>query len=209
MFHKGMAFQKRKKAVAKVNINGRIMVDPALFRRINPNYQVSTIKPTVEFTMTDDEDEDDSDCCCGSSSEEAGEGGLTQSHGDNEGSRGRKFIVVKGKDDQMHAVEVPKGEDGLNIEQFDERSKNGDEKDREFTEEELLISSPVVLGFAFSEKLWLEFSISGLKDIEWNEGAFESLVLPTNQKSIVKALVESHKFHAAKTIDDVVQGKGT
>jgi len=32
--------------------------------------------------------------------------------------------------------------------------------------------------------------------------------LPTNQKSIVRALVESHKFHAAKTIDDVVQGKG-
>lgn len=94
-------------------------------------------------------------------------------------------------------------------ENFDKLPETGDPKQkREFTEEELLIASPVVFGFAFSEKLWLEFSLSGVMDIEWNEGAFESLVLPANQKSIVKALVESHKFHAAKTIDDVVQGKG-
>lgn len=64
-----------------------------------------------------------------------------------------------------------------------------------------------MLGFAFSEKLWLEFSISCVREISWNEGAFESLVLPPGQKSIVKALVESHKYEAAKTIDDVVQGK--
>lgn len=65
-----------------------------------------------------------------------------------------------------------------------------------------------MLGFAFSEKMWLEFSVSGIKDIEWNEKAFDSLVLPENQKSIVKALVESHTFNAAQSIDDVIQGKG-
>jgi len=47
-----------------------------------------------------------------------------------------------------------------------------------------------------------------VKDVEYNENAFESLVLPENQKEIVRALVESHKWNAAKTIDDVVQGKG-
>jgi hypothetical protein len=35
-----------------------------------------------------------------------------------------------------------------------------------FTEEELLISSPVVLGFDLSEKCWLEFSVSGLHEIQ-------------------------------------------
>jgi SpoVK/Ycf46/Vps4 family AAA+-type ATPase len=47
-----------------------------------------------------------------------------------------------------------------------------------------------------------------VNEIEWNDGAFDSLVLPDNQKSIVKALVESHTFNAAQNIDDVIQGKG-
>lgn len=32
-FHKGMAFYKKKRQVIKVNINGRIMIDPAGHRR--------------------------------------------------------------------------------------------------------------------------------------------------------------------------------
>lgn len=77
-----------------------------------------------------------------------------------------------------------------------------------FTDEEYLIASPVVLGFSFSEKLWLEFAVSGIHDIEWNEGAFDSLIIPDEQKIVVKALVESHALEAKKNIDDVIQGKG-
>ena len=65
-----------------------------------------------------------------------------------------------------------------------------------------------MLGFAFNEKLWLEFTVSGISEVVWNEGAFDSLVLPENQKSIVKALVSSHVFHASKSIDDIISGKG-
>ena len=79
---------------------------------------------------------------------------------------------------------------------FEEWTKSlhrpGGEVGREFTEQKQLISSPLVLGFAFSEKLWLEFTVGGIQDIQWNEGAFDSLVLPENQKPIVKALVQSH-----------------
>ena len=39
-FHKGMAFYKKKRQVVKVNISGRVMIDPAGHRRINPNYPV-------------------------------------------------------------------------------------------------------------------------------------------------------------------------
>jgi hypothetical protein len=49
-----------------------------------------------------------------------------------------------------------------------------------------LIASPVVLGFAFAEKLWLEFTVSGVKEIQWNETAYESLVLEPKTKDIVK-----------------------
>jgi SpoVK/Ycf46/Vps4 family AAA+-type ATPase len=77
-----------------------------------------------------------------------------------------------------------------------------------FSDEEYLIASPVVLGFAFTEKLWLEFTVSGVEEIAWNEQAYESLVLEPSTKEIVKALVESHKYHATESIDDVIQGKG-
>jgi hypothetical protein len=100
-------------------------------------------------------------------------------------------------------VEVDVDENGKEhrVEKLDKFSKQG------FTDEELLIASPVVLGFALGEKAFLEFSVSSIKEIEWNAGAFESLVLPPSQKSIVKALVQAHKYEAARTIDDVVQGK--
>jgi len=43
-FQNGLGYQKIKHSVAKININGRVMVDPAIFRRINPNYPLSWIQ---------------------------------------------------------------------------------------------------------------------------------------------------------------------
>lgn len=210
-FHKGMAFYKKKRAVIKVNINGRIMVDPAIHRRINPNYPISTVKPKDPdmFENSDDEDDDDS-CCCGNQSSEDD---IPQAHtGLEDVGEKVKLRVVVDPDGRAQVVEVAVDENGHEVQKENIDKIEGDTeestKQPEFTDEELLIASPVVLGFAFSEKLWLEFTVSGINDIEWNVGAFDSLVLPENQKSIVKALVESHTFHAAENIDDVIQGKG-
>jgi len=178
---------------------GRIVIDPATFRRINPNYPISILKPKEDDGECGSEDEE-SDCCgCGSAP-------LSDAEKDRDVTK-TKWVAVADKNDKTktHLVQVQVNENGEapHLENLERLSK----QKREFTDEELLIASPVVLGFAFSEKLWLEFSLSSIRDIEWNEGAFESLVLPPGQKSIVKALVESHKYEAAKTIDDVVQGK--
>lgn len=206
-FHKGMAFYKKRRAVIKVNINGRIMVDPALHRRINPNYPISTVKPKENDLLGNNsgDDSDDEVCCCGSGSD-GDEGGNDQ--GDTVPRT--KLKVVQDKEGKSHVVVVEQDEDGNEMvkEDMDQVKEDEAGKALDFTEEELLIASPVVLGFAFSEKLWLELSVSGITGIEWNSGAFDSLVLPDNQKSIVKALVESHTFHAAESIDDVIQGKG-
>ncbi|KAJ5414772.1 hypothetical protein N7509_001399 [Penicillium cosmopolitanum] len=214
-FHKGMAFYKKKRSfVVKVNINGRVMIDPAIHRRINPNYPISTVRPKdpdlldpSEAGMSDVE-EDGSDgggCCCGGSESDSDNGGCSD-------TPRTVYKVIEGDDGNPRVVEVEVDENGQEItkEKMDriEGDATSPSQEREFTEEELLIASPVVLGFAFSEKLWLEFTISGISDIEWNVDAFDSLVLPNNQKSIVKALVESHTFHAAENIDDVIQGKG-
>ena len=214
----GLAFAKKKKQVLKININGRVMIDPATFRRVNPNYQISYIKPKEAdhlFGLSDDEDSDEEGCCsCGGGSDDEEDGGKGND------SLSKKFDIDKprykykwDKNEKGNVVfmAVEVDEDGDPLQQnraVDKLAENTDSKSRSFTEEELLLTSPVVLGFAFSEKLWLEFTISGIHDITWNEKAFDSLVLPPNQKSIVRALVESHKFSAHKAIDDVVQGKG-
>lgn len=210
-FHKGMAFYKKKKAIIKVNINGRIMVDPAIHRRINPNYAISTVKPKDPDILDNSDSDSDSNCscCCDSDSDEGGTHNTTVGLGD-EVKEKIHLKVVRDKSGRAHIVEVELDENGNEIrkEDIDKLETDSEERLPDFTEEELLIASPVVLGFAFSEKLWLEFTVSGIADIDWNEGAFDSLVLPDNQKSIVRALVESHTFHAAQNIDDVIQGKG-
>ncbi|KAJ5765294.1 hypothetical protein N7520_004853 [Penicillium odoratum] len=209
-FHKGMAFYKKKRSVGKVNIESRVMIDPAIHRRINPNYPISTVRPkdpdlidASDAGISDLDDSDSEGCCCGGSDSE-------DDHGGQSDTPRTVYKVIEGEDGNPRVVQVEVDENGLEIqkENIDRIEGTAGVIGREFTEEELLIASPVVLGFAFSEKMWLEFTISGISDIDWDKEAFDSLVLPANQKSIVKALVESHTFHAAQNIDDVIQGKG-
>ena len=209
-FHKGMAFYKKKRQVIKVNINGRVMVDPAIHRRINPNYPVSTVKPADPDILDDEEEEESADesCNCGSSSDEEG---LNQKVGDQFAETDKpitRYKLIKDDDDEYHLVEIELDADGNTVQKEDLNELPGQDGTvkREFTEEEFLIASPVVLGFAFSEKLWLELTVSGINNIDWNEGAYDSLVLPDNQKAIVKALVQSHTFEGSRNIDDVIQG---
>lgn len=202
---KGIAYMKHKNSVVRFNINGRVMVDPAIFRRINPNYQLSYIKHD-ELNQDEDNDEDDDDnsedCCC--SDEEDGS--------DQERDKLR-MVMWKDRKGKKWPIKLPQSvidqEAGTHPEVKLETDEDGsNSKCHVFTEEELLIASPVVLGFAFSEKYWLEFSLSGIEEIKWNAEAFDSLVLPDRIKQNLKGLVSSHRFNAAKTIDDVIQGKG-
>lgn len=219
--HEGMAYYKKRKQIIKVNINGRIMVDPAIHRRILPNYNVSTVKPKDPDLLDDSDDDSEEGCGCGDESSDEEQHHFESKDKDDDEPKMR-IKLIKDDKDKPRFVEVPVDENGqeLVVEKLEEvpskkakdDGENTAEEDKKelpvFTDEEYLIASPVVLGFAFAEKLWLEFTVSGVKEIVWNEGAYESLVLEDNTKEIVKALVESHKYHPAESIDDVIQGKG-
>ncbi|KAJ7492168.1 P-loop containing nucleoside triphosphate hydrolase protein [Mycena latifolia] len=75
------------------------------------------------------------------------------------------------------------------------------------TDEQYMICTPIVLGFCFGVKMWGAFAMDRLKDIDWSDEAFRSLVLGPKQKTLIHSLFKTHTAHAA-TFDDVVKGKG-
>ena len=75
------------------------------------------------------------------------------------------------------------------------------------TEEQKLICSPLLRGYSLKNKLWLNFFVNCVRDIEWQTDAFDRLVLPKNQKELILGFTESQrKFR--DTFDDVIEGKG-
>lgn len=75
------------------------------------------------------------------------------------------------------------------------------------TVEQKLICSPLLRGYSLKNKLWLNFFVGCVKDIEWQTDAFDRLVLPRNQKELILGFTESQrKFR--DTFDDVIEGKG-
>ena len=80
------------------------------------------------------------------------------------------------------------------------------------TDDQCLLASPMVRGFSFTEKKFLEFFIEKLEPIDWNTKCFEQLVLPDSQKELVQALVAEHTQRTTEPgkagFDDIVKGKG-
>ncbi|KAK5655669.1 hypothetical protein OQA88_5602 [Cercophora sp. LCS_1] len=75
------------------------------------------------------------------------------------------------------------------------------------TDEQCFLATAVVRGFCFTEKKFLEFFVDKLRPVTWNASCFEQLVLPSQQKELVQALVAEHA-QETKGFDDIVKGKG-
>lgn len=75
------------------------------------------------------------------------------------------------------------------------------------TTEQKLICTPMLRGYSLKNKLWLNFFVNCVRDIEWQTDAFDRLVLPKNTKELILGFTESQrKFR--DTFDDVIEGKG-
>ncbi|RPA77184.1 P-loop containing nucleoside triphosphate hydrolase protein [Ascobolus immersus RN42] len=218
--YKGIAFHTSKQGLTRVNVDGRVMVDAATFRYINPNYQCAQSRShgvlnggpgMVDPNALPTFGEEDGNGSCGAVNAiksippppEHGQNGMSHLEKTRNRLFRRGYIL---KDGKMQLVGGPS--------RRPKEKKKTDEyhaglNPKNMTEEELLLCSPTVLGFSFPDKLWLELAVANIHEIEWNSDAFDSLVLPTEQKNIVRALVESHTINKSRNgFDDVVKGKG-
>jgi len=122
---------------------------------------------------------------------------------------------------QANQTGEPYGEGDDDVEEYEEYEEDdsgmpidgafADEEDAAkhlpLTLEQKLICSPLLRGYSLKNKLWLNFFVGCVKDIEWQSDAFDRLVLPKNQKELILGFTESQrKFR--DTFDDVIEGKG-
>ncbi|RDW94219.1 ATP-binding protein [Aspergillus mulundensis] len=63
-----------------------------------------------------------------------------------------------------------------------------------------------IKGFAFNDKKWRTLLVERIMDINWNEEAFDRLVMQHHKKELIKALVTVHSTSAKST--DIIEGKG-
>lgn len=88
----------------------------------------------------------------------------------------------------------------------------GDEEEDEakrvtLTDEQKMMCTPLVRGYALKEKLWLHFFVNSVHDITFSERAFESLVLQKNQKELILGFTSTQQEYTSR-FDDVIEGKG-
>jgi hypothetical protein len=67
----------------------------------------------------------------------------------------------------------------------------------------LAITWPALVGFSFSAKSWGHVLVGGLQEIQFNDGAFEELVLDKKRKQLIRALVR----FGSEQFEDIIQGK--
>jgi len=87
----------------------------------------------------------------------------------------------------------------------------GDDEDapsrQPLTEDQKLICTPLLRAYCLKEKSWLNIFVNSVHEITFNSRAFESLVLPENQKELVLGFTSTQQAYR-NTYDDVIEGKG-
>jgi ATPases of the AAA+ class len=82
--------------------------------------------------------------------------------------------------------------------------------DGELNDSQRLIATPTLYGYSLNDKEWSTFCVDHVKDIEWDEKAFESLVLPREKQGIKEVVLAVARAQSKNVdgFDDVVRGKG-
>lgn len=79
-----------------------------------------------------------------------------------------------------------------------------DERIVTLTPDQLWRTEPYVFGFSFVTKQWGRFPVSQISDIEFRSNAYDQLVLDTDKKDLIRALVQDN----SSGFSDIISGKG-
>ncbi|KAK4945384.1 hypothetical protein LTR66_014394 [Elasticomyces elasticus] len=82
-----------------------------------------------------------------------------------------------------------------------------EEEDEYITDSDLLISDCRLPGYALGPKRWCWFWVDPIAPVVFNKDAFNSLLIPARQKSLVHSLVKTH-VSGTDEFDDMIAGKG-
>ncbi|KAL1860554.1 hypothetical protein Daus18300_009187 [Diaporthe australafricana] len=67
-----------------------------------------------------------------------------------------------------------------------------------------------ILGFSFDQKRWCALAISRLRKPEWNDQAFDQVIMPPVKRELMRSLVSAHRTGSDghSVFDDIIKGKG-
>ncbi|KAJ7464897.1 hypothetical protein B0H11DRAFT_1814831 [Mycena galericulata] len=182
MQYSGIAALKVMGKLMRHNVKGRIMVDRATFHRLNANYAFPTpVPPKSEHDNV-----------------HAGRAPPNM--------HGNMGYDMYGEPVMVPPPMLPGQAFGDGALVHAQASATAETAAAELAEEELLLTPTVVYGFSLGDKIWLEFDITKIVPVSWNEDAFANLVLPADRKTLLRSLVEAH--HEEAGFDDFVKGKG-
>ncbi|EED11527.1 conserved hypothetical protein [Talaromyces stipitatus ATCC 10500] len=176
---KGKAFVVQDDVKVKRNIDSRVMIDAAFFRRMKPNYQ----QPKIETTLNPG----------------AFDPSAHMMQGFEEISFVDLFPEVDPRDHGWDRDHSPV----FNTSEAIATSVRGS------ADEEYLICSPTIPGFCLSDKFWGEFAVMDIEDIVWSTSLFDRLDIKPEYKELIIASAMSRLGIAeGPRFDDIVPGKG-
>ncbi|KAF2795057.1 P-loop containing nucleoside triphosphate hydrolase protein [Melanomma pulvis-pyrius CBS 109.77] len=76
------------------------------------------------------------------------------------------------------------------------------------TDKQCLLAVPTVKCYNIETKKWAELDLLKFHEIPWSERAFDSLVLDSEEKDLLLALVDRDEFKQSQPFDDFISGKG-
>lgn len=165
----------------KYSVKGRVVIDGYGWNRFNPNMSVYVTALHIKDNNT-----------------ATGFGG-GEAQGDVNDYGGNDYDAGLNQDEDDDGG-MPM--DGFFVEEDEDNTDKF-----ELSDEQKLIASPFVRGYALKEKIWLNFFVNAVQDIAFNNRAFESLVLPANQKELILGFTATQQAYRSQ-FDDVIEGKG-
>ncbi len=75
------------------------------------------------------------------------------------------------------------------------------------TKDEYLICTDKITGYSLDEKRWGFFNVDLIQPVDFNDDAFDQLVIDPQSKSLISSLVRVHENESLH-FDDFIKGKG-